>query len=299
MADTPWSLVAVADGEGVVTRALLADGSLRRIDVVPDGLAPIDIVRRWDRFAPILADWRIDTAAAAPYAPLRAPLAYPGKVVCVGANYRDHRQEMETALDGAVAREPFYFLKPPATTVIGPEDPILVRGDGDRVDWEAEVGIVIGRAGRFIEESDALDHVAGYTLVNDVSARGLLKRDNPMNPAFGYDWLSCKGQDSFCPTGPGIVPAWLVPDPDAIPFSLAVNGVTEQDGSTANLITGMRRIIAALSELMTLEPGDLIATGTPGGVGVAKGRFLSPGDEVTLSSPLLGTFRNPVRAAQP
>jgi len=291
-----WSLAAVETPDGMVrTVALTADGQIAPIEVLPPTTGPLEILRDWARFAPILRQWTPAKAAPLETGRLRAPLRFPPKVICAGANYRDHRREMKTA-DAPV--EPFFFLKPPSTTVIGPGDEIIISDRSDQVDWEAEIAVVIGRGGRFIQPEAAMQHVAGYTLLNDVSARAALQRPNAISPAFAFDWLASKGQDTFCPIGPGITPSWFLPDPAAIKFDLSVNGVTKQSASTSELVTDIPHLIAAASSLMALEPGDLIATGTPGGVGMAKGEFLDDGDVVVLNAAGIGTLSNRVRLQQ-
>jgi 2-keto-4-pentenoate hydratase/2-oxohepta-3-ene-1,7-dioic acid hydratase in catechol pathway len=289
-----WSLAAVETAHGDVAAALLPDGRTFAIDQLPSRMTPLEVLKRWGEFAPLLRVWNPDGAAEVKGA-LKAPIRYPAKVICVGANYRDHRGEMHKGGEAKEPGSPFLFFKPPTTTIIGPNDDIMIRGDSDRIDWEAEIGVVIGKGGRFITEADALDHLAGYTLVNDVSARGAFEPSYAWHPTMAYDWVAMKGQDTFCPTGPAMLPSWFIPDPNDIRFSLTVNGVVEQDGTTADLIYNIRAIVAAASQLMTLEPGDIIATGTPSGVGMAKGRFLVDGDEVVVSSPRLGSLRNTIR----
>ena len=291
MTTPSWALAAIRlpDGSDRAV-ARLPSGALVPIDVIPD-ISPIDVVRRWEELAPLLRDWSPEGATPI-QGTLTAPLRYPNKLLCVGANYSDHRREMATAQRPGT---PFFLMKPPTTAIIVPGEDIQVRNASDCVDWEAEVAVVIGTRGRFIPEERAIEYVAGYMLVNDVSARGVHERKDPIHPAFAFDWLSSKGQDGFCPTGPAMTPSWFVPDPDAIPFSLELNGNVEQSGSTANLIVRIAGLISAASQIITREPGDMIATGTPGGVGKAKGRYLANGDEVVLASPLLGRFTNRVR----
>jgi 2-keto-4-pentenoate hydratase/2-oxohepta-3-ene-1,7-dioic acid hydratase in catechol pathway len=287
-----WSLVAVETSNGAVeVGALVADGTIVAIDVLPGGVSLLDLIRRWAEIAPLLRNW--SPAGARPLRAggrIRPPLEFPAKVICAGANYRDHRLEMK-AMGAAI--EPFFFLKPPTTTVVGPGDDILICDPADNVDWEAEIAVVIGRGGRFIEPENAMNHVAGYTLLNDVSARAPHVRKNAVAPPFAYDWLASKGQDTFCPMGPGIAPAWLLQEP--ISFKLTVNNVQKQASSTAELLTDIPNLIAAASKMITLEAGDVIATGTPSGVGIATGEFLKDGDLVELSAPGIGTLTNQVR----
>jgi 2-keto-4-pentenoate hydratase/2-oxohepta-3-ene-1,7-dioic acid hydratase in catechol pathway len=299
MSFTIWSLAAIESQGRDVAGALLPNGSIVAIDVLPPEISPIDVIRRWDEFAPVLQNWSPAGAVELGGAALKAPLRYPAKLICVGANYRNHRGEMHAGGEHQESGEPFLFFKPPTTTIVGPGDDILIRGEADRVDWEAEIAVVIGKGGRFIDRANAIDHIAGYMLVNDVSARGAFEPPHAWHPAMAYDWVAHKGQDTFCPTGPAMLPSWFVADPDDIPFSLTVNGIVEQKGTTRDLIYDIRSILVAASQLMTLEPGDIIATGTCAGVGAAKGRFLVDGDEVVVSSPQIGSLRNMVREISP
>jgi 2-keto-4-pentenoate hydratase/2-oxohepta-3-ene-1,7-dioic acid hydratase in catechol pathway len=190
---------------------------------------------------------------------------------------------------------PYFFLKPPTTTVIGPHDTIVLPDrPGRRIDWEAELGVVIGRRAHDLDESGVAACVAGYTVVNDVSARDRLSRKDAVAPPFGFDWTSAKGEDTFCPTGPGVTPAWFVDDPQDLRITLSVNGVVKQDSSTADMTNSAFAVVAAASRIMTLEPGDIVATGCPAGVGAPRGEFLQPGDEVVVEIGDLGQLRNPV-----
>ena len=223
-----------------------------------------------------------------------APLAYPRKIICAGANYYAHLAEMGVPRPDPVGA-PYFFLKPPTTTVIGPTDAIrLPDRDGRRIDWEAELGVIIGRTARNIGPEHVADHIAGYVVLNDVTSRDLLARTDAVAPPFGFDWTSAKGDDTFCPMGPGITPAWFVPDPQDVHIRLSVNGVVKQDSSTADMINPVFQVVSVASRLMTLEPGDVIATGCPAGVGAPRGDFLQPGDEVVVEIEGLGSLRNPV-----
>ncbi len=297
MKENTWALAAVENHGGDVAVALLPNGDIVSIDVLPEGISPLEIYRCWDEFAPLLQAWVPASGRKLQGARLVAPVRYPSKVVCIGVNFFDHRQEMDSERDpeGKVG-DVFMFLKPPTTAIVGPGEEVLIRGEEDKIDWEAEIGLVIGKGGRFIDQDSALEHVAGYTLVNDVSARGCFEARNPCHPAVAYDWIAQKAQDTHCPTGPGVVPRWFIDNPDDIPFSLTLNGVEEQNGNTSEFVHHTAEIISAVSEYITLEAGDIIATGTCGGVGLAKGRFMGDGDVVEVHSPLLGTLRNTVRS---
>jgi 2-keto-4-pentenoate hydratase/2-oxohepta-3-ene-1,7-dioic acid hydratase in catechol pathway len=215
-----------------------------------------------------------------------APIVRPRKdVVCLGQNYAAHAKELKNPLPQA----PIYFTKPP-TTVIGPDEPIpYPRGLTTRFDWEVELGVVIGIGGRDIDEARALDHVFGYTVFNDVSARELQFRTS--------QWFKGKSLDGTCPMGPVIVTVDEIENPQALGVSLTVNGNRKQEGNTRDMIFSVARIIADLSAGMTLEPGDCISTGTPEGVGDGKTppEYLQPGDIVEAEVERIGVLRNPVR----
>jgi 2-keto-4-pentenoate hydratase/2-oxohepta-3-ene-1,7-dioic acid hydratase in catechol pathway len=207
-----------------------------------------------------------------PY-PYGAPLRAPGKIIGVGRNYREHAKE----LDHAVPDEPLLFLKP-ATAIVGPGEPIVRPRGWDRVDFEGELGVVIGRRCRRVARADALAHVFGYTIVNDVTVRDLQKKDG--------QWARAKGFDSFCPAGPQLATDL---DPGALRIVTRVDGVVKQDAPTSDMIFDVATIIAVASRVMTLEPGDLICTGTPSGVGP-----IVPGNVVTIEIAGIGTLQNPV-----
>jgi 2-keto-4-pentenoate hydratase/2-oxohepta-3-ene-1,7-dioic acid hydratase in catechol pathway len=212
------------------------------------------------------------------------PLAIPrpGKIVCVGLNYRDHAAEGGQDLPKA----PLLFAKWP-NTLIGDGDPVVLPPESTQVDYEAELGVVIGTKAKRVSERDALDHVEGYICVNDVSARDLQFADG--------QWTRGKSPDSFCPVGPRLVPRDEIADPQALAIRCIVNGEALQDSSTAQMIFSVAEIIAYTSQIITLEPGDLIATGTPAGVGVFRDPkvLLKDGDEVSVEIEGLGTLTNP------
>jgi 2-keto-4-pentenoate hydratase/2-oxohepta-3-ene-1,7-dioic acid hydratase in catechol pathway len=220
---------------------------------------------------------------------LAAPVPRPGKVVAIGRNYPDHTQEQ-----GATPPpEPLIFAKF-TTAVVGPGDEI--RWDPsltDQVDWEAELAIVIGRTARRVSEVQALDYVLGYTCLDDISARDLQFGDK--------QWVRGKSLDTFCPIGPQIVTLDEIPNPEDLAISCVVNGETVQHDRTSNMFYGVRRLISHCSNAFTLEPGDVIATGTPGGVGVFRDppRFLHDGDVVQIVIEGIGTLENRCREEHP
>jgi 2,4-diketo-3-deoxy-L-fuconate hydrolase len=220
---------------------------------------------------------------------LTAPIR-PMRIFCAAANYIEHAKEMGSVLAAKAQSKPYMFLKL-QDTVIGPGDNIVKPPETTKLDWEVELGVVIGRQARRIGVSEALEYVAGYTVVNDVSARDLNKRtDYP----FAFDWFQGKSWDTFAPIGPWIVPVWLIPDPQKVNLSLTVNGKEMQKDSTANMIWNVREQISYLSQILTLRPGDVIATGTPTGVGAAHGIFLKHGDQVEATVEGIGTLSNRV-----
>ncbi|HET9241857.1 MAG TPA: fumarylacetoacetate hydrolase family protein [Gaiella sp.] len=213
---------------------------------------------------------------------MTVPITRPGKIVCVGLNYRDHAEEQGAELPGA----PLFFAKYPSA-LIGPGDPIVIPPIVTRCDYEAELGVVIGATVKAVSKENALEAVAGYVVANDVSARDLQFSDG--------QWTRGKSPDTFCPVGP-LVPAADVPDPHSLGIRAILNGETMQDSTTANLIFGIDEIISYASQTSTLEPGDLILTGTPAGVGVFRDppRLLQPGDEITIEIDGVGSLTNPV-----
>jgi 2-keto-4-pentenoate hydratase/2-oxohepta-3-ene-1,7-dioic acid hydratase in catechol pathway len=203
--------------------------------------------------------------------------------VCVGLNYLDHAQETGQE----VPKAPLLFAKWP-NTLIGDGDPIVLPAEAKEVDYEAELGVVIGTAAKHVSEAQALDHVEGYVCLNDVSARDLQFADG--------QWTRGKSPDTFCPVGPRLVAREEIADPQQLAIRCILNGQTLQDSSTAQMIFSVAEIIAYVSRVITLEPGDLIATGTPAGVGVFRDPkvLLKDGDEVSVQIDGLGTLTNPV-----
>jgi 2-keto-4-pentenoate hydratase/2-oxohepta-3-ene-1,7-dioic acid hydratase in catechol pathway len=214
------------------------------------------------------------------------PIERPRKIVCVGLNYRDHAEEQGVELPNA----PLLFAKFP-TSLIGPGEMIVIPTIVAQADYEAELGVVIGATVKGVSKENALEAVRGYICANDVSARDLQFGDG--------QWTRGKSPDTFCPIGPELVPASEVPDPHNLRIRAIVSGEVLQDSTTANLIFGVDDIISYASQTSTLEPGDLILTGTPAGVGVFRKppRLLEDGDEVTIEIEGLGSLTNPVRRA--
>jgi acylpyruvate hydrolase len=217
---------------------------------------------------------------------LRAPILDPRKIICLGLNYRDHAQESKADIPS----DPILFSKY-ATAIIGPEDPILLPAVSKEVDYEAELAFLMARRGRHIPKAQALEYVAGYTILHDVSARDYQIRKP------GGQWMSGKTFDTFAPLGPALVTKEDIPDPHVLDIQCTVSGELLQSSNTRHLIFSIPDIVAYCSHIFTLEPGDVIATGTPGGVGFARKppRFLKEGDVATVTIQGIGALRNPVR----
>jgi 2-keto-4-pentenoate hydratase/2-oxohepta-3-ene-1,7-dioic acid hydratase in catechol pathway len=293
----------------VITYKLLtyvADDGPRAGLLVQDRVHDLARLTRRDADAAILCvleDWpaaqtRLQTAArqasegraeGQPSAAVRlaAPVLHPSAIYCAGANYRDHSREM-AAVSGreegpdprAAGMTSWHFLKPSRT--VAADRAIVPRPTGClALDWEVELAAVIGRPARKVRSEAALDHVAGYTVAIDLSARDLFRRaPTAQTSPFFHDWLGHKGFDGACPLGPWITPADQVGDPQSLELGLKVNGIVKQHSNTREMIFSIAEQIADLSAHRTLHPGDLVLTGTPAGVGAARKEFLDPGDHV-------------------
>jgi 2-keto-4-pentenoate hydratase/2-oxohepta-3-ene-1,7-dioic acid hydratase in catechol pathway len=209
---------------------------------------------------------------------LGPPVARVGKVVAVGLNYADHAAESGLK----VPKEPILFMKT-TSSIIGPEDDVVIPRGSQKSDWEVELAVAIGRTARYVEESAALSHVAGYLICNDVSER-------EFQTERGGQWDKGKGCDTFCPLGPWLVTADEVPDPQALDLWLDVNGERMQTGNTRTMVFAVAHLVHYVSQFMSLQPGDIITTGTPPGVGMGKTppRYLKPGDKMRLGVAGLG-----------
>lgn len=261
-----------------------ADGRVRDLSGHVAGIGWRELSPAGRRKLAALRPERLPLARGRPR--LGVPFTGISKLIGIGLNYREHARESNMPIPA----EPVVFMK--ATTCIsGPNDPVIKPRDSIKLDWEVELGIVIGRQARHVAEADALKYVAGYCVVHDVSERHFqLER--------GGGWDKGKGCDTFGPIGPWLVTADEVRDPQALRLWLEVNGERMQDSSTADMIFGCARIVSYLSKFMTLRPGDVIATGTPQGVGMGRGRFLNAGDQVRLGIEGLGEQRQTIIAAR-
>jgi 2-keto-4-pentenoate hydratase/2-oxohepta-3-ene-1,7-dioic acid hydratase in catechol pathway len=264
----------------------------------PDGpfaQQALELAGRWPQL-PEAARRRLALPAEA--VDLFVPVLQPSKVVLLAGNYAEHVRE-----HGGVAAErqetfPYFFTKP-NTTLTHPGDPIRIpKVSPDHVDWEVELGVIIGRRCRDVGEDSALRYVAGYTVCNDISDRKFTLNSGrkPREKDRYFDWLHGKWHDTFLPMGPCVRTAFSLPDPQTLPLKLRVNGQTMQDGSTAQMIFPVAALVSVLSSFVTLEPGDVISTGTPSGVGNARKPpvYLKSGDVVEAEIEGIGVLKNPV-----
>jgi 2-keto-4-pentenoate hydratase/2-oxohepta-3-ene-1,7-dioic acid hydratase in catechol pathway len=261
----------------------------------------LGILGDWDRVRRALATRIQKNQATVPLASvnLLAPVLYPSAIYCAGANYTDHMSEMSRVLNlpeepdpHAAGLQPWHFIKA-SRTVVGPDAEVKLPAYSRKVDWEAELVAVIGRPAKDVAIERALDFVAGYTIANDLSARDFITRPGvAATSPFKYDWISQKSWDTSCPVGPWIVLSDDVDDPQNLAISLSVNGAIKQDSHTRRMIFTAAEQISQLSSRLTLHPGDLVLTGTPAGVGLARGEFLKSGDVCAISIEKIGTLTN-------
>ncbi len=287
--------VACADADEV---GLMPPAAETLLDLLPpDGAsheAALELAH-WLRVspdAPSLDDLSIPIADVQ----LLCPISRPGKILLLAGNYSEHVIEQGGTAAERAETFPYVFMKP-ATCLTDPGQAVVIpHVSPTHIDWECELGVVIGRTCRGVPESAALDYVAGYTILNDISDRKFQPNParKPRERDKFFDWLHGKWHDSFLPIGPCLLSADAVPDPQQLRLRLSVNGQLKQSGSTAQMVFPVAAIISFLSSVMTLEPGDLIATGTPSGVGHASGTYLRPGDHVVAEIDRIGRLENPV-----
>lgn len=218
-----------------------------------------------------------DLAIPAAGATIRTPLLYPGKVLCAGANYFKHLAEMGMPDAKKENQRLFFFFKPPRQALVGPGRTVHMPRDTKALDWEVELAAVIGKTATAVSVESALSHVAAWSVGLDLSARDLNRAPETF---YKLDWVAGKAQDTCGPLGPHLVPAEFVGDPHRLRLQLAVNGETKQDDTTADMVFDVAEQISILSRIMTLEPGDVLFTGTPAGVGAPKQTFMKVGDRI-------------------
>jgi 2-keto-4-pentenoate hydratase/2-oxohepta-3-ene-1,7-dioic acid hydratase in catechol pathway len=278
---------AIEVGGQVWRLAEVADAAMR--EAMPRGL--IDLLQDWDRWfdaLSTLAERVADKAApVGQETELRSltPVRYPNKVMLTGTNYYDHLRAVGRANFSKQDNDPAFFMKPPTTALVGHGSQLRIPDGVQQFDWEVELTAVIGRRATRVSESQALAHVAAYAVGLDMSARDLQR--NPRHFA-KMDLCLGKAFDGSCPVGPKIVPAAFVADPQDLTLQLWVNGTLEQNSSTRHMIWSTAEQLAAITRHITLEPGDLLLTGTPAGTGIEQGRYLHPGDHIDAEIQGLG-----------
>jgi 2-keto-4-pentenoate hydratase/2-oxohepta-3-ene-1,7-dioic acid hydratase in catechol pathway len=296
---TDWGLASISDGTATVA-CIEAGGKLFRLapSLARIGHAPtarlIDLFDDWPAAHAALtrAAGQLDPADAVAGRRL-APLLYPGKILCAGANYFDHLAEM--GMPGAKKEDQrlFFFMKPPRNAVVGEGATVRMPIGTNAFDWEIELAAVIGTRARNVPVETALSHVAAYTVAIDFSAR-----DHNRAPETFYklDWVAGKANDTCCPLGPRLVPAEAIGNPQDVGLKLWVNGEPKQDGRSTDMIFTLAEQIAIASRIMTLDPGDVLLTGTPAGVGAPKKTFLAIGDRVDAEIEGIGRLSVTIQA---
>lgn len=291
-----YSLLTFRDDNGATVPGVKVGDIVYSIGSHYDSV--LEILADWTHAEAFLSDFasRPERTGMVPALPLTevslaAPILYPGALYCAGANYRDHVLEMTGELPPPENTEPFFFVKTTRGTIIGPGETVRLPDFSRKVDWEAEIAMVVGKQASRVSEEEALDYIAGFTILNDLSARDHTKRyDVP----FLFDWIGQKCWDTGCPMGPWITPLAAIADPGHLDIRLWVNEELKQDSSSAQMIFGYEAQIAYLSRHVTLYPGDVIATGTPAGCGMPSDDFLRSGDVVRIEITDLGELSNPV-----
>ncbi len=308
IADLRFVTYAAAD-TGLPRPGMARDGLVHDMQAVLGTDAPATMLaalERWDEMRAGLAAAAFSGAPVGPLDRVRllAPVLYPRALFCAGANYTDHVTEMARVLglpDEGPRKDgdkPWHFVATPSHSVVGPDAVVAIPAYSSKLDWEAEIGVVIGRAARNVAADQAMAHVAGLTIVNDLSARDWVARPEiPVSSPFRWDWMSQKCFEGAKPMGPWIVPLEGIADLADLSVRLWVNGRLMQDSNSRNLIFSMAEQVAHLSTRVTLLPGDVIATGTPAGVGMAQGVFLRPGDEMRIEVGGVGTLRTRIAHA--
>ena len=304
-----YALSSYRSGEVVRTALVLHEGLYDLADVTISLSRPVawahadldELLTQWVSVRPEL-DVLADMAAAAVEnlneltvgANSLAPPLRPSRVFCAAANYAKHASEMGTVLAAKAESRPYMFIKP-GTSIIGHNETVVIPDASSQVDWEVELAVVMGRDTHHVSANEALDYVAGYTVINDITARDLNVRDDF---PFKTDWFQSKCFDTFAPLGPWLVPTTCIEDPHALDMRLSVNGELMQEETTGAMIFNIGEQIEYLSSVLTLRPGDVIATGTPTGVGMSRGVYLKPGDVMDASISSIGSLSNPVAAEE-
>ncbi|MCX5435606.1 MULTISPECIES: fumarylacetoacetate hydrolase family protein [unclassified Streptomyces] len=314
MSTTPFSLGTFAEATGSPFPGIVVDGKVYDTrTVLPEAATTRDLLADWEAALEALQSLADapEAGLGRPVGDLRvlAPVQPPGQIIAAGANYREHVIQITVAhrlgkadatpeeLREQAAREvderrangdPYVWVGAPSA-INGPYDDVVLPSLGENHDWELELGVIIGREAREVSPAEALDHVAGYTICNDMTTRSLVPR--PEIPMMGTDWMRSKNQPGFYPTGPYVVPARFVSDPQDLDITLKLNGKVMQKGNTGDMIFDIASLISYASHRLVLQPGDMLITGSPEGNGSHYGRFLRAGDVMESEITGLGTQR--------
>ena len=297
MSGPAWR-IGTAELDGIPRAVVAHDRGLTRLDTLLGPGAPADVatfVAEQDHRVPALERaLAADPAADVSPEPLWCAPLRPAKLICIGANYAEHNAEMLGEVDAAF---PYAFLKPPTTALLGSGRGAPLPTHAKEIDYEVELCVVMGRTARGVTREQALDHVFGYAVLNDLSARDWVRTPTVL----GLDWVMLKGFDASAPMGPLITPARLAGNPDDLAIRLWVNDELRQNSRTSQMVFDVAALISHLSGVMTLEPGDLIATGTPSGVGMGATppTYLQAGDVVRAEVENLGTLLTPISPSLP
>ena len=290
MDDTPHDLLRAIDAAGIDLPADACVGSVADLLACPPCL---NLARKAFEAA--------DDSSAVPDATLLAPIPNPPKLFCLRTNFMSHMNEsIFGQLQGGEQKPeldtPRVFMKPPSNTVIGPDEPLVLSKVERFVDWEAEMAIIVGKPAKNVSVEEAGEHIGGVTCLNDISERELKIWDREEERDWDrfFDWLNGKWCDGFAPMGPCVVPAEDVGDPDDLDLSLKLNGEVKQDANTREMIFNVAEIVSYISHICTLETGDVIACGTPAGVGKPQDIHLKDGDVLEVEIPPVGVLRTPV-----
>lgn len=262
----------------------------------------LGLIEQYDRLkarlyqiANYLSTRTVDFAQAPQQAKFLAPILYPWNLLAVAINYREHGAEMDRPLDADYVKDtPFVFAKSPKAGIIGPGEPVIIPEGRDRIDWEIELAVIIRKRAKNVRKEQAGDYIFGYGLILDMSDRGGMPRKNPL---FNADWFTTKSRDRFAPMAAYIVPGEFLKNHGKLNLKLSVNGQVMQDFNTEHMVHNVEDLVQFISSIQTLEPGDVIATGTPPGVGSGRNPpiFLKRGDMITAEIEGIGSIRTPVQ----
>lgn len=299
-----YKLLSYADAQGPRAGILVGDTvfDAEALSGKPGYATTRGVLDDWDVADALFAAADESAPGGLPLAQVKllAPILYPGQIWAAGANYQDHIGEMDEGSEYKAINaktvsggRAWHFMKSGRGAIIGPDSIYPLPAYSSKVDWEIELAVVIGREAKDVKAADALDYVAGYTIANDLSARDMVVREgiDPVSP-FRFDWLSHKGFDGSCPMGPWITPARDIRDPHALGLKLWIDDVLMQDSSTKHMIFDIGEQIEEISARVTMYPGDVVMTGTPSGVGMSRGIFLKPGQQLRLWIEGIGELRH-------